>query len=389
MKEKVMQGKPYAGNPHVRFDEGAGAPRHSGRSALLYIIGAAAVAVGATLPANAAWSSDVYTQTTNGATWRFKIDTDSGRAMLGTITGTSYASGGLATSGTITGNWTLPETLEADGVQYTVTDLGRGCFEGYSELTSLVLPNIYFFRRYVFNNCKALKSLWLKGPNKASSGSQTYVSLATDGNNAVTSCFNGCSGLKTVLVGPYLEHSTAPQFAVAATDCVLFLPRSSGHTTWNSYTMGGSGTVRQFYGPTEDLDLEIDETKGTIAATVSSASALTNVLNAVASFRDDFGLAPSINVTNVIEVGAGLVTADNAQYLAKSFSSLVFKVTTQSQLRTLLDNIPSSVPFAINPADSKEELTVDAGRVVYVRLSAEGRQGKYTPKIKGMVIIVR
>ena len=32
-----MQGKPYAGNPHVRFDEGAGAPRHSGRSALLYI----------------------------------------------------------------------------------------------------------------------------------------------------------------------------------------------------------------------------------------------------------------------------------------------------------------------------------------------------------------
>ena len=31
-----MQGKPYAGNPHVRFDEGAGALRHSGRSALLY-----------------------------------------------------------------------------------------------------------------------------------------------------------------------------------------------------------------------------------------------------------------------------------------------------------------------------------------------------------------
>ena len=36
MKETVMQGKPYAGNRHVRFDEGAGAPRHSGRSALLY-----------------------------------------------------------------------------------------------------------------------------------------------------------------------------------------------------------------------------------------------------------------------------------------------------------------------------------------------------------------
>ena len=38
-----MQGKPYAGNPHVRFDEGAGASRHSGRSALLYRITVAAV----------------------------------------------------------------------------------------------------------------------------------------------------------------------------------------------------------------------------------------------------------------------------------------------------------------------------------------------------------
>ena len=36
MKEKVMQGKPYAGNPHVRFDEGTGASVRSGRSALRY-----------------------------------------------------------------------------------------------------------------------------------------------------------------------------------------------------------------------------------------------------------------------------------------------------------------------------------------------------------------
>ena len=37
MKKKDMQGKSYAGNPHVRFDEGAGASIHSGRSALLYV----------------------------------------------------------------------------------------------------------------------------------------------------------------------------------------------------------------------------------------------------------------------------------------------------------------------------------------------------------------
>ena len=37
-KEKIMQGKPYAENPHVRFDEGAGAPRFSRCSALLYYL---------------------------------------------------------------------------------------------------------------------------------------------------------------------------------------------------------------------------------------------------------------------------------------------------------------------------------------------------------------
>ena len=36
MKEKVMQGKPYAGNPHVRFDEGADVSARPVRSALLY-----------------------------------------------------------------------------------------------------------------------------------------------------------------------------------------------------------------------------------------------------------------------------------------------------------------------------------------------------------------
>jgi hypothetical protein len=49
---KALNGKPYAGNPHVRFDEGAGAPRHSGRSALLYnmnkLMAIAAICVAAT-----------------------------------------------------------------------------------------------------------------------------------------------------------------------------------------------------------------------------------------------------------------------------------------------------------------------------------------------------
>ena len=59
-----MQGKPYAGNPHVRFDEGAGAPRHSGRSALLYhnykkiLFGLALAMAGAGLAFDAEYTAD-------------------------------------------------------------------------------------------------------------------------------------------------------------------------------------------------------------------------------------------------------------------------------------------------------------------------------------------
>ena len=42
--------------------------------------------------------------------------------------------------------------------------------------------------------------------------------------------------------------------------------------------------------------------------------------------------------------------------------------------------------LAIDPSDATEVLTMPQDRVVYVRLSGEGRNGKYTPKINGLVI---
>ncbi len=58
-KREALSGKPYAGNPHVRFDEGeAASTATSRRGSLLYkkllmMIGAAAVSVGAMLPLSA------------------------------------------------------------------------------------------------------------------------------------------------------------------------------------------------------------------------------------------------------------------------------------------------------------------------------------------------
>ena len=73
MKEKVMQGKPYAGNPHVRFDEGEVASEATPRrGSLLYnvnkLITFAAVVASAAIPlaANAADDTEPYTATWTG-----------------------------------------------------------------------------------------------------------------------------------------------------------------------------------------------------------------------------------------------------------------------------------------------------------------------------------
>ncbi len=364
---------------------------------LMMMIGAAAVAVGA----DAAWSTDVYTHTSDGVTWRFKINQDTQTAMLGSVEGTAYVSGALASTSKFTGKKTLLESFEVDGVTYEVTDLGRACFEGYNGITSLVFPNVRLFRMYVFSGCKAMRSLWFKGPAKAASGTQTYTKLASVTSTAIETCFHGAqangsadvTAIKHVLVGPYVEcgvNPASPPKIYDATGCTLFLPRSSGHTTWTSYNAGGVNPIKQYYGPDEDLDLAIDEEAGTITATLSTASALTNVLNAVVVFKEDFGLHTKINVTTPIEVGEGLITAENVSYVTlKPFDSLVFAVKTQEQLDRLLAAIPSSIPFAINPADAREELTVTQGREVYVRLSADGRNGKYTPKVNGINVSFR
>ena len=42
--------------------------------------------------------------------------------------------------------------------------------------------------------------------------------------------------------------------------------------------------------------------------------------------------------------------------------------------------------LAIDASDAREELILPQGREIYVRVSAKGRQGKYTPKINGLMI---
>lgn len=229
---------------------------------------------------------------------------------------------------------------------------------------------------YTFCNTQ-LSALVVPGPKTVVSGTQTYMTV-TDDNP-----FNGLDNL-TSLFGWNTKVSKAASGNMVrnASNCTLFMP-ANGYC--DDFNLGGrSGNRVIYYGPTNGLDIAIDDFSKTITATPTTEAALTNMLNAAVAFKNGCGYDTRITVTNAIELTAGAITAANMQYA--TFNSLMFKVNTQAQLDSILAAVPASVPLSIDPSDSQTELTVPQGREVYVRLSGDGKQGRYVPKINGLII---
>ena len=125
---KALNGKPYAGNPHVRFDEGAGAPRHSGRSALLYktkmirtaiaaiCVASALLSLAAdrTITANYTLSADETVDGTLTVAPGVTVDLNGHN-----LTVSAFAGGG---NSLIDGRYQILGYLTADRSQYVMTD---------------------------------------------------------------------------------------------------------------------------------------------------------------------------------------------------------------------------------------------------------------------------
>ena len=346
---------------------------------LLTMIGAAAMLPFAT---SAAWSKETYTTTTNGVTWTYRVDEEAGKVLLGGGTA-SGAAPMVATS--TAGILYIPSTLVHNGETYQVTDYGYGALSGCSHLTGVVFPETTFTQTAngaaLFQNMSNCRAIWWKGPDTVTSGEQPVSVIG-----GLTQIFRNDTNLRAVVLGPNVTYSyrnnTYPPFN-GCSNVRAFLPKTNWYGKENPpIAYGGTSCKQIFYGPGEDIDVSIDGT-----FTVATSNRLDDVLSVANYLHDYCGMNPKINVTNVIEIADGMITAEKLAFLSSgTFNSLVFKVNTQAQLDTLLAAIPSSVPFAINPADSKMELTVPQGREVYVKLSAEGKNGKYTPKINGLTI---
>ena len=88
--------------------------------------------------------------------------------------------------GEYSGHIIIPEKVKGnDGVEYVVTSLGEGCFEGCSGLTSITIPSsVTSLGASCFYNCSGL----------------TYITIPSSVTSLGASCFDGCRGLTYITI---------------------------------------------------------------------------------------------------------------------------------------------------------------------------------------------
>ena len=103
-----------------------------------------------------------------------------------TMTSESTVTVRVSEGKTLTGELVIPESVEYEGKQYSVTSIGKYAFSDCSGLTSVIIPNsVTSIGSQAFDGCSGLTSVTI--PN----------SVTSIGNWA----FNRCSGLTSVTIG--------------------------------------------------------------------------------------------------------------------------------------------------------------------------------------------
>ena len=337
---KALNGKPYAGNPHVaplqryggtsRFDEGevasAATPR---RGSLLYkrIVPSAAskiwmvalvattICVATALPS---WAAEkIVTNTIDGVKWQLNFDNSKKNVCAGAVRGSGNTSANdyaahraLVTYSSYNGKALLiPSSFEIDGTQYPTTIIGnRAFYKG--RFSSVVVPeNVVQLSWYAFIYCSNMKDVLLKGPATVmNGGTQSYKTLSCSNNEPIG---RSSTAVKLVLVGPNVKiGGTTGNFKVsAATGVTALLPRSSGNTTWDAVTtstIGGTNPTIVRYGPNEECGYDFWMGTDTITAVPRTLAALATVNGYASTFKTSFFLDTRYAVTNAI----GTLTSD-------------------------------------------------------------------------------
>ena len=127
--------------------------------------------------------------------------------------------------GEYSGHIIIPEKVKGnDGVEYVVTSLGEGCFEGCSGLTSITIPSsVTSLGASCFYNCSGL----------------TYITIPSSVTSLGASCFEWCSGLTSITIPSSVTSLGASCFDGCSRLTSITIPSSV--TSLGDYCFKGSG----------------------------------------------------------------------------------------------------------------------------------------------------
>lgn len=120
----------------------------------------------------------------------------------------SYRGGGTNDTNRYSGNINIPESVTYEGVNYSVTSLGRKAFSECSSLTSVNIPNnVTSIGSNAFENCTSLMSVNI--PNSVMSigecafrgcTSLTSINIPNSVTSVGSSAFHDCTGLTSITI---------------------------------------------------------------------------------------------------------------------------------------------------------------------------------------------
>ena len=167
--------------------------------------------------------------------------------------------------GNYSGDIVIPETIEHNGVNYSVTSIGDKAFLGCWGLTSIEIPNsVTSIEERAFEGCNKLTNVTI--PNSVTSigktafyGCKSFTSIEIP--NSVTSigewAFYGCSGLKTVINYSNLRFSKDAynSYITYYADKVINAPNGFKQDDCIWFENEGAMTLACYLGDAVELDL--------------------------------------------------------------------------------------------------------------------------------------
>ena len=224
-----------------------------------------------------------------------------------------------------------------------------------------------------------LTAIWIKGRPTAASQAYTTVYCAK--------LAASCAQMKMILIGRNTKGARMTQTggnAMLASDSgvQVFVP-ANGY--WTGLVAGGSNNTVWYYGPSEELDLAVNDADMTATFTPTTVNALTNALSWVSDFKTHFNLDAHISVTNTLDLTG--VTIDSTAVSGVTFDRLMFSAKTQAQLNAILGAFPATTPISIDPTGLTENMVIpETYNNVYVK-TVPGVTIKRTTS--GFVLIVK